>query len=68
MTPELKVGDLVQFWSADNDSDPESRADYGIILKLSRTGTNTKSAQILFKDGEIAWIGTNTLVVVSEGR
>ena len=64
----MKVGDLVQFWSVDNDQDPESRADYGIVLKLSRTGEHTKSAQVLFRDGEVAWIGTNTLVVVSDSR
>lgn len=63
----MKVGDLVQFESVDND-DVESQLDYGIVVKLSRTGHKTKSAEVLFHDGEIAWIGTDTLVVVSEGR
>ena len=62
----MKVGDLVQFESVDND-DVESQLDYGIVVKLSRTGHKTKSAEVLFKDGEIAWVGTDTLVVVSEG-
>jgi len=60
----MKVGDLVQFENVDSD-DIESQLDYGIVVKLSRTGHKTKSAEVLFKDGEIAWIGTDALVVVN---
>tara|TARA_R110000772_G_scaffold67283_2_gene149369 strand:+ start:504 stop:683 length:180 start_codon:yes stop_codon:yes gene_type:complete len=51
----IKIGDLVQFGQA-----------CGIVVKLSRTGQKTKSAEVLFNDGDIAWMGTDILVVISE--
>ena len=63
----MKVGDLVQLESVMNDY-VDVHLEHGIVVKLSRTGHRTKSAQVLFKDGEIAWVGTATLVVVSENR
>lgn len=58
----MKVGDLV---AARGPADRES-IEYGIILKLSRTGHETRSAEVLFTDGEIVWMRTQTLVVINE--
>jgi|TARA_R110000824_G_scaffold49608_3_gene139269 hypothetical protein len=64
----MQVGDLVQFDSPISDYEPERyKSDYGIILKLSRTGHVTSSAEVLFNDGKVAWISTQTLVVINEG-
>mgnify|MGYP003118211367 CR=1 FL=1 len=61
----MKVGDLVQFESiaAGHGLAP---LECGIVVKLSRTGHKTKSAEVLFNDGDIGWVGTDTLVVISE--
>lgn len=64
----MKVGDLVKWEHVLNDSMDHYSVDYGVILKMSRTGHKTKSAQVLFNDGEIAWFDTQRLEVVSEGR
>ena len=58
----MKIGDLVQF-GQDCALDGQ---ECGIVVKLSRTGRKTKSAEVLFNDGDIAWVGTHTLVVISE--
>jgi len=63
----MKVGDLIMWESILNDDMDHNATAYGIILKLSRTGSKTKSAQILFSDGEIAWFDTQRLVLISEG-
>ena len=63
----MKTGDLVTFEVVPHEF-AEVEVDWGIVLKLSRTGEHTKSAQVLFKDGEIAWVGTSNLVVVGESR
>lgn len=58
----MKVGDLVApIGAADRES-----IECGIILKLSRTGHETRSAEVLFTDGEIVWMRTQTLVVINE--
>tara|TARA_R110000787_G_scaffold73141_1_gene162922 strand:- start:403 stop:672 length:270 start_codon:yes stop_codon:yes gene_type:complete len=60
----MKVGDLVApIGAADRGS-----IECGIILKLSRTGHETRSAEVLFTDGEIVWMRTQTLVVINESR
>jgi len=59
---DIKIGDLVQF-GQDCALDGQ---ECGIVVKLSRTGRKTKSAEVLFNDGDIAWVGTHTLVVISE--
>jgi len=64
----MKVGDLVKWENALNDSMDHYRTDYGVIIKMSRTGHTTHSAQVLFSDGELAWFDTQSLEVVSEGR
>ena len=64
----MKVGDLVKWESVLNDSMDHFNVEYGIVTKMSRTGHTTESAQVLFNDGETAWVDTQRLVVVSEGR
>ena len=64
----LKVGDLVKWESVLNDSMDYYTEEYGLVLQLSKTGHKTKSAQVLFNDGETAWFDTQRLVVISESR
>ncbi len=64
----MKVGDLVYYDTPLHDDMEVHSAAMGIILKLSRTGHKTQSAQVLFTRGQIAWFDTQTLRVVHEGR
>lgn len=64
----MKVGDLVKWESVLNDSMDYHTEEYGVVLKMSKTGHKTKSAQILFTDGETAWFDTQLLEVVSASR
>tara|TARA_B100000287_G_scaffold408156_1_gene434232 strand:- start:462 stop:656 length:195 start_codon:yes stop_codon:yes gene_type:complete len=64
----MKVGDLVKWESVLNDSMNHFSVDYGIVIKMSRTGHTTKSAEVLFSDGETAWFDTQRLEVISESR
>lgn len=61
----MKVGDLVKWENVLNDSMDHYQTDYGVIIKMSRTGHTTHSAQVLFNDGELAWFDTQQLIVVS---
>tara|TARA_B100000242_G_scaffold265652_1_gene213931 strand:- start:1078 stop:1275 length:198 start_codon:yes stop_codon:yes gene_type:complete len=61
----MKVGDLIKYESAMNDSMDRYSIAYGIIVQLSRTGHKTLSAQVLFNDGELAWFDSHVLEVVS---
>ena len=61
----MKVGDLVKWENVLNDSMDHYRVDYGVIIKMSKTGHSTHSAQVLFNDGELAWFDTPQLIVVS---
>ena len=63
----MKVGDLIKYESVMNDSMDKHSTAYGVVIKLSRTGHTTTSAQVLFNDGETAWFDTKRLVVVSGG-
>ena len=63
----MKVGDLVKWQNVLNDDMDRYREDYGVVVKMSRTGHDTESAQVLFNDGEIWWLDTQKLLVVSEG-
>jgi hypothetical protein len=63
----VKIGDLVIWESVLNDSMDHYREDHGIVVKMSRTGHDTESAQILFADGELWWADTQKLRVVSAG-
>ena len=51
-----------------NDSMDKHSTAYGVVIKLSRTGHTTTSAQVLFNDGELAWFDSQVLEVISEGR
>ena len=62
----MKVGDLVKWENVLNDSMDHHREDHGIVIKMSRTGHDTESAQILFIDGETWWTDIQKLTVVSE--
>ena len=64
----MKVGDLVKFESALNDSMDYYSVEHGLVVQLSRTGHDTISAQVLFNDGELWWVDSGKLEVVSEGR
>mgnify|MGYP003665387258 CR=1 FL=1 len=64
----MKVGDLVKFDSIVErdvfETDP--RREHGLIVQISKTGHDTTSAQVLFTDGELWWMDSGRLEVVSE--
>ena len=63
----MKVGDLVKFESALNDDMDHHSVEHGLVVQLSKTGHDTTSAQVLFNDGELWWVDSGRLEVVSEG-
>jgi len=64
----MKVGDLVKWMNVLNDDMDRYQEEHGLVIKMSRTGHDTESAQVLFNDGETWWLDTQNLVVVSESR
>ena len=64
----MKAGDLVRFESVLNDDMDRHGVEYGVVVRMSTTGHTTQSAEVLFNDGELAWVGTQRLVVISESR
>ena len=64
----MKVGDLVKFESALTDDMDRYSSELGLVVKMSKTGHDTESAQVLFSDGETWWVGTQRLVVINESR
>lgn len=64
----MKVGDLVRWETVLNDSMDHHRVDHGLVIKMSRTGHDSESAQVLFTDGEIWWLDTHKLEVVNESK
>ena len=62
----MKVGDLVKWENALNDSMDHHQQQHGVVVKMSRTGHDTLSAQVLFTDGEIWWMDTQKLEIVNE--
>ena len=64
----MKVGDLVKWMTVLNDDMDRYREELGLVVKMSRTGHNTESAQVLFNDGDTWWIDTQRLVVINESR
>ena len=64
----MKVGDLVKWVTVLNDDMDRYREELGLVVKMSRTGHNTESAQVLFNDGETWWVDTQRLVVINESR
>ena len=68
----MKVGNLVKWWSGQENADRnplEPPAQHGIILELSSTGHDTlMTALILLDDGDLTWISTTALELISENR
>ena len=67
--PDLRpivIGDLVRWYSVENDLQEEFDVDIGIVISLSRSGANSFHAQILFEDNTIEWLNTKTLEVISD--
>ena len=63
----MRVGDLVKFESEIADDMDRYSSDHGVVVQLSKTGHDTVSAQVLFSDGQLWWVGSQRLVVISEG-
>ncbi len=63
----MKVGDLVAWESVPHDY-AELEPYFGIIIKMSKTGHKTESAQVRFMNGDIHWYDTQRLVLVNESR
>tara|TARA_R110002124_G_scaffold41529_1_gene128691 strand:- start:435 stop:623 length:189 start_codon:yes stop_codon:yes gene_type:complete len=61
----VKVGDLVKWENVVLDSMDHYQEEFGLVVKMSRTGHNTESAQVLFNDGETWWLDSNKLVVIN---
>ncbi len=61
----MNVGDLVRWFSVQNDTQEEFDVDYGIILKISRSGATEHRIQVLFEDNTIQWICEDFLEVIS---
>lgn len=66
----MKVGDLVKFDSSvDNDVfETNPRIEHGLVVQISKTGHDTISAQVMFNDGELWWVDSERLEVVSESK
>lgn len=63
----MKVGDLVKRESTPRQLS-EAATEYGVVIKMSRTGHDTESAQVLFTDGELWWLDTQHLEIIDESR
>lgn len=63
----VKVGDLIAWKSVPHEF-AEYEVCFGIIIKTSRTGPKTKSAQVRFMNGELQWFDTQRLILVNESR
>ena len=67
---KMKIGDLVKFDTTMErdvfETDP--RINHGLVVQISKTGHTTTSAQVKFFDGELWWVDSERLEVVSEGR
>ena len=64
----MKVGDLVKWEGVSNDRAEQLETDYGIVLQLSLTGHNSLSSKVLVEDGNVEWMKTTSMEVISEGR
>ena len=63
----MRVGDLVEYTSVPHEF-AEYHTELGIIIKMSRTGRKTQSAQVKFMNGSVAWHDTQVLRVINESR
>jgi hypothetical protein len=64
----MKVGDLVKWENVLNDDMDRYHEEHGLVVKMSKTGHTTESAQVLFNDGETWWVDTQRLVMINESR
>lgn len=64
----MRVGDLVLWEKVQNDKTDLIEKEYGVVIKMSKTGHTTESAQVLFTDGSVCWVDTRVLEVANEGR
>ena len=63
----VKVGDLIA-WESVPFEFAEYETHFGIIIKMSKTGHKTESAQVRFMNGDVGWFDTQRLVLVNESR
>jgi len=63
---KMKVGDLVKFDNRMDMLETNPRIEHGLVVQISKTGHDTISAQVLFKDGDTWWVDSGRLEVVSE--
>lgn len=66
--PTVSVGDLVKWYSVQNDVQEEFDVDIGIVIKLSRSGSDSFSAQILFEDQTMEWVDTKMIEVINKAQ
>ena len=66
--PTVSVGDLVRWCSVQNDVQEEFDVDIGIVIKLSRSGSDSFSAQILFEDQTMEWVDTKMIEVINKAQ
>ena len=62
----MRVGDLVKFESDLENDVFNGSIEHGLVVQVSKTGHDTISAQVLFKDGETWWVDSGRLEVISE--
>ena len=63
----MKVGDLVSREYIPYES-ANVHVDIGIIIRMSRTGLTTESAQVKFFNGSCEWFDTQILAGISARR
>ena len=62
----MKVGDLVRWFSVDNDAQGGVVVDNGLIIQLSRSGQDSLHALVLFENGNLDWVPDAGLEVINE--
>lgn len=62
----MKVGDLIKAVVTQNLDGESVVVEHGVVLQLSVTGADTLSAQVLFQDGQVWWLPTTTMEVISD--
>jgi len=62
----VKVGDLVRWFSVDNDAQGGVVVDNGLIIQLSRSGQDSLHALVLFENGNLDWVPDAGLEVINE--
>ncbi len=65
----MKVGDMVRREIPQMlDESGQPLVDHGVVIRLSRTGHHTLSAEVRWTDGNTSWTDGGELVVISETR